>query len=522
MQTTIHKNIAALARLCAEKGITDVVLSPGSRNAPISIAMNREAGLRCHVVVDERCAAFVALGMAQKSNRCVATVCTSGTALLNQAPAIAEAYYQELPLLVISADRPEEWIDQADSQTIRQNGILASFVKKSYTLPTNASASGHWHTNRMVNEAINTATSGRRGPVHLNVPCNLPLYATEEQEVATTAITRTCETTVSLNEIPFKRIMVLAGCMQPSEELNSLANQLAGKGVAVMAECVSNLHGPQIANNTEPVFASLTEEEAANENADLLIVVGGALVSKHAKLHFRTHPAKEIWRVGLEEHLTDTFQHATRQITCAPATLLKALNEQVSGCSGFNRFWLERSQAVEPRPGAQEWSEDGIFRTITDSLPNGSDLHLSNGTCARNGQKWNNRKGLHYYCNRGASGIDGCTSTALGSALMNKGARTTLITGDLCFLYDSNALWNDEWPENLCIFVINNHGGGIFRKLEGPSQVEEFERYFLTPQRVDIERLCQAYGVPYQKAENMTELAFYAEHYPKGVIEVEV
>lgn len=507
MGTTIHKNIATLARLCALKGITDVVLSPGSRNAPISIAMNREPGLNCHVVVDERSAAFVALGMAQKSGRCVATVCTSGTALLDQSPAIAEAYYQEIPLLVISADRPEEWIDQADSQTMRQNGILQNFVKQSYYLPTNTEDKGKWYANRMVNEAINTATNGRKGPVHLNVPCDVPLYDTEEADSNAYAIGRTQEAHISLPTIKGK-VMVLAGFMTPNAELLSTIRQLAAKGVCVMAECLSNLHGKGIINNIEPTFASIDASNAAQYTPDILIVMGGALVSKHAKQYFRKNQVKQTWRVGMEENLIDTFGHITQQITCTPEDFCKALANNIEADAKFAEQWQNASQGCEEKLKAHngKWDDVGIFAQLINQLPQGSDLHLSNGTSVRNGQLWSNHKQLNFYANRGVSGIDGCTSTAIGSAQMNKDGQTTLITGDLCFLYDSNALWNNEFPKNLRIYVINNNGGGIFRKLDGPSRTEEFEKYFVTPQSVKIATLCTAYGIGSKEVNTLNEL----------------
>lgn len=520
MQTTNHSNIAALAKLCADKGITDVVLSPGSRNAPISIAMNREPRLHCHVVVDERCAAFVALGMAQKSNRCVATVCTSGTALLNQAPAIAEAYYQELPLLVISADRPEEWIDQADSQTLRQEHLLGNIVKQSYSLSTRDDVTGKWYANRTINEAINTATSGRRGPVHLNVPCDVPLYEVAEQEINSHNVCRLVETKVTLPSPISGKILLLAGFQQPNSETNKMVCQLAKKGVAVLAENLSNCYGEGIINNIEPVFKSLTAEEAADFTPDLLIVIGGAIVSKNAKQFLRKHPAKQTWRVGLEENIIDTFQHIDQQITCDAKTFLEELTSVISGDQHYASLWQQKSTDCQTqlKPLYNSWNETAIFNTLLTSLPEGSDLHLSNGTSVRNGQLWNNTKGLHFYANRGVSGIDGCTSTAIGSALMSD-VKTTLITGDLCFLYDSNALWNNEYPNNLTIYIINNNGGGIFRKMDGPSKVAEFEQYFVTPQHVNIEALCKAYGIGYRKATNLNELE-QATKQPNGVVEI--
>ena len=522
MQTTKHSNIAALAQLCADKGITDVVLSPGSRNAPISIAMNREPRLRCHLVVDERCAAFVALGMAQKSNRCVATVCTSGTAVLNQAPAIAEAYYQEIPLLVISADRPEEWIDQADSQTLRQDQLLANIVKQSYSLTTRLDDNGKWFANRTINEAINTATSGRKGPVHLNVPCDVPLYETGEFEPDLHDIKRVFETQITLNSPVKGNIMLLAGFQQPDPELNSLVCQLAQKGIAVLAENLSNWYGTGIMNNIEPTFKSVGANEADGFRPDLLIVAGGAIVSKSAKQFLRKHPAKQTWKVGLEENITDTFQHISQQITCETKPFLKALNQVVAANADYAKRWQTRSTECQKQLECHygQWNEVGIFNTIITSLPDQTDLHLSNGTSVRNGQLWNNTKGLHFYANRGVSGIDGCTSTAIGAALAG-GAPTTLITGDLCFLYDSNALWNDEYPNNLSIYIINNNGGGIFRKMDGPDKVAEFERFFVTPHHTNIAALCKAYGIGYRKASNQKELEEAVKN-PGGVVEIKL
>ena len=163
--TTDKEGIKILIEVLKEKGIRQVVLSPGSRNAPLLVAFAREKQIRHFVVLDERSAAFMALGMAQQSGVPVALVCTSGTAPLNYAPAIAEAYYQRLPLIVITADRPVEWIDQDDSQTIRQQAVFRNIVKASYQLPAELfHADEHWYANRLVNDALNTALKGRQGP----------------------------------------------------------------------------------------------------------------------------------------------------------------------------------------------------------------------------------------------------------------------------------------------------------------------------------------------------------------------
>ena len=170
METTSKIACNILVDVLAAQGIRKFVVSPGSRNAPIIVALSRRDDVVKHVIVDERSAAFVALGIAQQSGEAVGIVCTSGTALLNYAPAVAEAYYQKLPLIVISADRPREWIDQDDSQTIRQYEALSQFVKKSYDLPARCDdATAQWYVNRMVNDAVIEATGGQPAPVHINL-----------------------------------------------------------------------------------------------------------------------------------------------------------------------------------------------------------------------------------------------------------------------------------------------------------------------------------------------------------------
>ncbi|MBK9194026.1 MAG: hypothetical protein IPO17_03370 [Flavobacteriales bacterium] len=179
MPTSDHFTAAELARLCAAKGIHHAVISPGSRSAPLVIAFNEQEKITCLQVIDERSAAFFALGMAQQLHAPVALICTSGSAVLNYGPAIAEAFYQRIPLLVITADRPEEWVDQGEGQAIRQQGVLALHMKRSIQLPRDPHDDlSRWHCGRLINEAIDATLLPVSGPVHVNVPFEEPLYGT--------------------------------------------------------------------------------------------------------------------------------------------------------------------------------------------------------------------------------------------------------------------------------------------------------------------------------------------------------
>lgn len=533
MKTTIKSNISILAGLLAKKGIQHIVLMPGSRNAPLSIAFNRQKELQCHVVVDERCGGFMALGMAQQSKKCVAVVCTSGTALLNLAPAVAEAYYQRLPLLIISADRPTAWIDQDDSQTIRQNNVFANFIKKSFTLPEeNESKDNHWFANRIVNEAVDLTKIGRMGPVHLNVPIDNPLYdTTNKKDVEYNICNLECERHLSAdtkqdiqNKLNNKKVLWLFGFMQSDTDLNeNLDKTFTNKGGLVLAESLSNIYGEQINNNVEAYFAYLLKEKI-DLHLDTLMVSGGAIVSKSAKIYFRSYPPKELWYIGKEESIIDTYQHVSHRFDLSASEFAKELNE-INYCANRSFANEENKRCKNLQKDfnnlceQEEWGEKSIFHTIFEQCPTKSIIHLSNGTSVRNGLAQGNAKHFEIYSNRGTSGIDGSTSTAVGHAMLST-KKVTLITGDLSFLYDSNALWNNEFPENLTIIVINNHGGGIFSKLKGPKDVEEFEKFFYTPQHISIKKLVEAYGLNYHLVRNKKELATFINL--PGVVEVEI
>ena len=239
--TTDKEGIKILIEVLKEKGIRQVVLSPGSRNAPLLVAFAREKQIRHFVVLDERSAAFMALGMAQQSGVPVALVCTSGTAPLNYAPAIAEAYYQRLPLIVITADRPVEWIDQDDSQTIRQQAVFRNIVKASYQLPAELfHADEHWYANRLVNDALNTALKGRQGPVHLNIPLRESLYGLRDYPEREVRTIECIDPAPSLSAGVMQRlvdifdhcpkVMILAGFHRPDFRLREALHRLAGIG----------------------------------------------------------------------------------------------------------------------------------------------------------------------------------------------------------------------------------------------------------------------------------------------------
>jgi 2-succinyl-5-enolpyruvyl-6-hydroxy-3-cyclohexene-1-carboxylate synthase len=520
-QTTDKEVVRILIAVCLRHGVENVVISPGSRNAPLIIGFNREQAINCRVIIDERSAAYFALGMAQKSKKPVVLVCTSGTALLNYAPAVAEAYYQRLPLIIVSADRPEEWIDQQDSQTIRQAGALRNFVKKSYQLSDDIyEEDKRWFINRSINEAFITALSGRMSPVHINISLNEPLCSLSENGSSEERIIKSVEpellddkTLCDLAGIFNKshNVMIVAGFMPPSCALKHVINKLTDfSSVAVVAELISNITSEQVITASELVFSAIRKNEKENFAPDLLISFGGSLVSKSVKQFLRENQAIHHWHIGKEENLIDTFRSLTNNINVHPEIFFKQIIPLLNPPkSSYQSRLLQKESDVlslqKKRLETIEWCEEEIFSCLMAAIPPETDLQISNGLNIRMAQQFKLDPSVSVYSNRGTSGIDGSTSTAVGSAFLNNNV-TTFISGDLSFLYDSNGLWNNYLSPRLKMIVINNGGGGIFRSLGGMSTLPERNNYFETPHGLDFNKLAELYQIDFFKAVDKSSL----------------
>lgn len=534
--TSDKEGIHILTEILVKKGVKYAVLSPGSRNAPLLVAFARECRIRHFVVLDERSAAFFALGIAQQTGEPVVLVCTSGTAPLNYAPAIAEAYYQRLPLIVITADRPEEWIDQNDSQTIRQYEVFRNFVKSSYQLPAELhGADKSWYANRIVNDALICAGRGRRGPVHINIPLCEPLYGLREYPEENI---RTIEFLESASTLPmgtwevlktrfqsFSKVMILVGFHLPDDRLKQALYRLAGwKQIAVLSETPSNLNSERHIGTIDRVLATLQEEEKTEYAPDLLITFGGPLISRHVKAFLRRYAPREHWSIDRTGHPIDTFKGLTTQINLEAEMFFPELVEQMEEkASGYAMLWQEKKVLAKERhkdfAGSVPWSDWKAFSILLPEMPEGIALQLANSTPVRYAQLFDCPRVERVDSNRGTSGIDGSTSTAVGASVVYAGV-TLLITGDMSFLYDSNALWNAYVSSRFKMIVMKNGGGGIFRFIDGPSQLEELEECFETNYRVNVEGFAKLHHFRYfhageEKGLQQVLPAFWAEkEYP--------
>ncbi len=510
------KVVKTLIDICLSEGLREVVISPGSRNAPLTLTFAAHPEFECFSIVDERSAGFFALGMAQQTGRPVALVCTSGSALLNYAPAIAEAYYQNIPLVVLSADRPMEWIDQADGQTIRQVGALDNIVKYSCQLPTSKNAS-NWYVNRLVSEAFYHCQHKMAGPVHINIPLAEPLYGKTvhpeekhrqiKQVVSSSSISPQAMKELCDDWHKHDKVLIVVGLTKPNPQLQKVLCALSEmEQVVVLTETISNINGDSIITGIDKVVSTITEEEVHFYKPSLLITFDGAVVSKMVKKFLRDYQAKEHWHISMANRHMDTYLQLTTSIEAEPADFLEALIPNITAVkSRYRTTWLNRAERSERHHDEyldkQGWNDLKAISHVAKQLPTGWQIQWGNSSAIRYAQLFKEFYNQDSFCNRGTSGIDGSVSTAVGASYISE-KPTLLVVGDLSFLYDSNGLWSNYLKPNLRIIVINNGGGGIFRFIPGPSDSEELETFFEASHQLNVKPLAEMYGLNYLTANN--------------------
>ncbi|MDE6555849.1 MAG: 2-succinyl-5-enolpyruvyl-6-hydroxy-3-cyclohexene-1-carboxylic-acid synthase [Duncaniella sp.] len=534
--TTTHASCLILADLLEAHGVDCAVISPGSRNAPLIVALARHPAIETYHVIDERSAAFIALGMSIRSGKPVALVCTSGTALLNYAPAVAEAFYRRIPLIVVSADRPLEWIDQDDSQTLWQQDALAPYVKRSCDICNAAdNDNDRWFADRVINDCLLEAVNGRVGPVHINIRLDAPLGKLSERMAEQPRVVSLTTPTPELPTAEARRlgqmlasprkVMVIAGFHRPNTSLNRALSKLARlPNVIVLTETVANLHSPEFISRIDATLCRITEEEREALRPDVVLTIGGALISRMIKAWIREMPREvEHWHIGISHTTIDCFRHLTRRIEMEAPVFIRQLASALQphrAPSDYSTLWHKVAERAAKehvlKIARAPWSDLKAFASLFKSIPRGTDLQLSNGTPVRYAQLMDCSTLHSCECNRGVSGIDGCTSTALGASVFSSGL-TLLITGDMSMQYDISALSSTLLSPRLKIIVIENGGGGIFRFIESTRNLDELEEYFVGSVRLPLRQLCEGYGLAYFEAESEKSLErvlgrFFAEN----------
>ncbi len=528
---------------CIVNGIENVVISPGSRNAPLTIGFVNHTKINALSVVDERSAGFFALGIAQQTQKPTALLCTSGSALLNYYPAVAEAYYSNIPLVIISADRPKHLIDIGDGQTIRQEYVFSNHILFNANLVDiespeqvheeyigqSSSSNGDILDNEALTAKALYIASQQSGPVHINVPFDEPLYetveemnnteyrnlATEEQDIVIDNImeesNRGVDKIHDLAEIWNNSLkkMILIGTNYPDELLQSQLDDISlDDSVIILTETTSNINNFKHINSIDKVIFPMSDEELEEFKPEILLTFGGMIVSKKVKYFLRKFSPGHHWHVDIN-NANDTFFCLEYHFTISPQYFLGQFSPYIKlKESSYKEKWLNIKALREIKHNEYleqtEFSDLKSFEILLNQMPYNIHMQVGNSSIIRYTQLFNLHSSLEIYCNRGTSGIEGSTSTAIGASYINK-KQTVLITGDISFLYDSNALWNKYIKNNFRIILINNSGGGIFRFIPGPKSTNVLE-FFETPHQLNAGQLCEMYGFEYQIADNEESL----------------
>lgn len=527
------KSIHLIPEICHRHGLQQAVLSPGSRCAALSIAFARHKHFTVRTISDERSAAFIGLGISQQTKKATILVCTSGTAAANYQPAIIEAWYQQIPLLVITADRPPEWIDQSDGQSIRQENIYGKHIKGSFQFPVDTThADARWHAQRMISEAINLAHAFPPGPVHINIPIREPFYPDGElefdelvsfqEELSGEAVFLNTQLTELQSRLAsFKKILIVIGQDGFSQEVENSLIRLSAMGIPVIADVLSNLNSYSFIHNPDLCF--LNKGSRTQQQPELLITIGKTIISKTLKLFLRKEGHFQHWHIQQAGQVADPFCKLSLIVRQSPEVFLKQLFSLVKDHdTDYKKTWEHASFAGKEKLSRyilsnNSWNELYALSKIQEYLNSDCLLHISNSMAIRYASylNWGEYSAI-LYCNRGTSGIDGSMSTAVGAALATD-KQVYFITGDLSFFYDRNALWNNYLPENLKVIVLNNHGGAIFNMIDGPAKQPEAAEYFVTQQKLRIENTIKDTGAAYWKVQDVKSLqvaqdAFFTHH----------
>ncbi len=543
MELSDKKGVQQIVQSLAALGLKEVVICPGSRNASFVISFNRHPAFNCTSIRDERTAGFYALGKAIELQEPVAILCTSGSATLNFSPAIVEAYYQRIPLIVLTTDRPKEWTDQGDGQTIFQMNIYANYIRKSYEINGDAVQKNDlWHIERCLSEGFNIATLIDKGPVHFNIPVSEPLYGTSsigtdnlpkifkaiplEKQLANTYLEQLANQFSNS-----KKVLILVGQLYPNQKLQYLLSKIAQfENVIILTESTSNIHHGDFIENIDRCITGLTAKDTQKLMPDLLITIGGAIVSKRIKKTLRDNAPKYHWNIDEFDSMMDTYQSLTDAIALQPTIFFQQLLEQIKPTSStYKSNWIalknQKEQLHQAFCKQIPYSDFSIFNAIYKTIPHTISVHIANSSAIRYAQLFDNSKIAFAWSNRGSSGIDGSSSTVVGSAASAPEKDFLLISGDVSFHYDKNAFWIDEKINNLKVIIINNSGGGIFRIIPGPDKIAEREKFIETSMQTNAEKLAEHYQWNYLsiKEENALEptlIHFFNKTTKRTILEI--
>ncbi|WP_249977880.1 2-succinyl-5-enolpyruvyl-6-hydroxy-3-cyclohexene-1-carboxylic-acid synthase [Vreelandella olivaria] len=502
-------------------GLRDVVLAPGSRSSPLTMAASEHAGLRCHCHFDERGLGFMALGIARGSQRPVAIITTSGTAVANLYPAVVEANLLGVPLLILSADRPRELLDNGSNQAIDQRDIFARHTVLHHDLPP----PGPEMKAAFLLSTIDQAVMQQRrtpGPVHFNCRYREPLYPTGEEVDATRYLAPLGSWLAGLtpwsdwfpgaakpayqaawDEFTQQRGIIIVGCMDDPHQAQRVVELSQWLGWPLLADLQSQVRfDPHSLIHVDLALqdACVTKELA---RAAVLLQFGGRLISKRLTRFIAQHPWQDVWFVDPLPHRLDPDYCIKRRLTCQPADFIDAhpLRGEQMPWHRLPHLLGRTGKLVEERCAA--FSELGVCHQLSQ-LAEGQ-LFVGNSMPARLMNMLGKHRSapLQVFANRGASGIDGLIATAYGISCTSP-QPTTIVLGDTSALHDLNSLaLLKQATQPLVVVILNNDGGSIFHMLPVPEEGELLERYFRQPHGLSFEHAAMLFGLDYKAPDSL-------------------
>lgn len=530
-----------------KSGLTDVVISPGSRSTPIAMTITEHPELSQWVILDERSAAFFALGMAKKKQRPVAIVCTSGTAAANYFPAIVEAYYSRVPLVVLTTDRPHELRDVGAPQSIGQLKLYGDYAKwfHEMALPEADDSMLHYVRSK-ASRAVNIAGEGNAGPVHLNFPFREPLVPDftlenlwgEQSQLAyyptfTGAKKLSDKQTEQLFDQlqPHKKGLIVCGPQTDSNLSEAIVQLAAAWGLPVLADPLSQLRAGEHDKDViiEGYDAILRNETIRQKlKPDYIIRFGAMPVSKPYLFYVKKHDDVPQFIVEQEAGYREPAGNRSGFIYTDPADLCRNLAvKKNTSDERWLLLWQSMNRAAKKHlmNKDDDLTEGSAVRTLVETVPEGGNLYVGNSMAVRDLDSFftSTSTSVNVLANRGANGIDGMVSSGLGAAA--SGEPTALVLGDLSFFHDSNGLLAaKQYNINITILLINNDGGGIFSFLPQKNHEQHFESLFGTPMKVDFSHIIRMYDGTFEYASTINELQGALEasyqHHGLSVIEV--
>lgn len=503
-----------LIALLKKFGIRKIVVSPGSRHRPFVASIEQDDFFELFTVVDERGAAFFALGLIQECNEPVAITCSSGTACMNYGSAIVEAFYQKLPLLVLSTDRNPVFLNQGEDQMYDQASTFSNCTKYHAQLPLINNETDRWYCNRLINEGLISLTAHGRGPVHLNIPITahhndainvekLP----EVRKINYHTYSRSFDWTSFASQLEGKKIAIVWGqsVLQYDSLTKSIDKFLEKTGGVILTDKMSNCHSAYALTNTLLALQTITPAETESMMPDIVISIGGNYIFNNEIKRFFKKGNIENWQVSEDVEICDPFWRLTDKFNMAEPDFFECLSEAISrkNDSSYRDLWLQFEEL--PHPTMETFDEIYPIGKLIQNLPENCDLQLANSNTIRFAHYFHIKPSIRVNCNRGVNGIDGSMSTAVGFSAINK-RPTFYITGELSFFYDMNALWIKYRSSNLRILLINNNGGAVMYDLHSKPADHKYPIYLATGHDAIAKGWAESQGFRYISARTKDEV----------------